>query len=305
MIGFEDLDTNPNAAPVAQTSAADIRAKAHIVNGGDAQFPCPSCKGSGRFHFRNGRVGRCFKCNGNGNVSKGVVAAAKGKATREANHEQYLADNKALIEFLTDARRWSSFAASMLDLITVERRRLTDNQLEACRNLYRKEQARRAERQEQYAAERNAKSGEVDVSAIIALFDKATDNRIKRPIFRTVELTISKAAATGRNPGALYVKRTEDEAYLGKIINGQFSASRDATEGTLSELRAIAIDPLAESVKYARRTGRCGCCGHVLVNPVSILAGIGPICAEKWGLEWKRDLAETEYAAMKAEEVKE
>ena len=76
-ISFDDLDTDINAAPVERV---DIRAQAHIVNGGDATFTCPSCKGRGRFISYAGRdVGPCFKCGGTKTVSKGVAAAAKGK----------------------------------------------------------------------------------------------------------------------------------------------------------------------------------------------------------------------------------
>jgi hypothetical protein len=54
-ISFDDLDQDPNASSVASQIASEvdraeaIRASAHIVNGGDEQFPCPSCKGRGRF----------------------------------------------------------------------------------------------------------------------------------------------------------------------------------------------------------------------------------------------------------------
>lgn len=35
----------------------------------------------------------------------------------------------------------------------------------------------------------------------------------------------------------------------------------------------------------AQRTSYCGCCGAYLSNPQSVAAGIGPICAEKAGLD--------------------
>ncbi len=44
------------------------------------------------------------------------------------------------------------------------------------------------------------------------------------------------------------------------------------------------------------RFGRCSCCGRDLVDPVSIRAGIGPICAERWGLDYRRELAAQELA---------
>jgi hypothetical protein len=36
----------------------------------------------------------------------------------------------------------------------------------------------------------------------------------------------------------------------------------------------------------AQRTSHCGCCGKSLTDPNSIAAGIGPICADKWGVSF-------------------
>jgi hypothetical protein len=36
-------------------------------------------------------------------------------------------------------------------------------------------------------------------------------------------------------------------------------------------------------VAYGRATGSCSCCGRELTDPVSIEAGIGPICAGRFG----------------------
>jgi hypothetical protein len=49
-------------------------------------------------------------------------------------------------------------------------------------------------------------------------------------------------------------------------------------------LTYISRDPMAAALKYGRRTGRCSCCGRELTKHSSIDAGIGPICAAKWGL---------------------
>lgn len=37
------------------------------------------------------------------------------------------------------------------------------------------------------------------------------------------------------------------------------------------------------AVAYGKRTGRCGICGRELTDPASIAAGIGPICAQRFG----------------------
>lgn len=41
---------------------------------------------------------------------------------------------------------------------------------------------------------------------------------------------------------------------------------------------------LEQAKEYGRKTGVCISCGAELTDPVSIEAGIGPICATKWGM---------------------
>jgi hypothetical protein len=281
---FKDLDDGLSTAKVVATDAKKIREQAHIVNGGEATFECPACRGSGHFRSYTGRVvGACFKCKGKGQISKGVAAAAKGKITKERNIAQWAEDHAAEIAYINErASRWP-FMLSMADSIR-EYGKLTDNQLAAVQRAMAKDAAGKAER----AAARVAAAPTVEISAIEALFATAVDNDIKRPIFRAEGLEISKAPATGRNAGALYVKA--DGAYAGKIVGGKFHKAYDAPD-VLDTLMRVAADPAGEAIKYGRRTGRCGCCGHSLVDPVSIRSGIGPICAGKWGLDWKRDEA--------------
>lgn len=287
-----------SAMDASEIRAEQIRRNAHIVNGGEATFPCPSCKGSGKFRAYTGRiVGDCFKCKGKGTISKGAAAAVKGQATKASNRLLWKENHAAEVEYAQRRAERSAFYAGMLQKLD-DFGSWTDGQLALIRSDMTKDDAKRQE----WKNERETKSGEIDISAIERLFSTATDNAIKRPIFRADQIVISKAPMHGRNAGALYVTDHQD-VYLGKIMSGKFHASRDASSDTLSKLQAVAVDPLAESVKYARRTGNCGCCGRGLVNPVSILANIGPICANKWGLDWKRDLARTEYANMKAEEA--
>jgi Family of unknown function (DUF6011) len=291
-IFFDDLDTDPNSTPAVK--AAEIRANAHIVNGGEASFPCPQCNGRG--HWRPGYP--CFKCKATGKISKGQVAAAKAKETRLSNEAQWMQDHQAEIEFLLAHQGWSDFYRSLYSQFC-ERRKLSDNQIASVRRGMLKQE----ERKEARVAEREAAKPVVDISAIEALFATATNNAVKKPIFRTTELTLTKAPEHGRNAGALYVTRTDDKEYLGKIVGGKFSASRSADAGTVDALLAVAADPSAEAIKYARKFNSCSCCGRTLRNPVSVIAVIGPICAEKWQLTGLREQAEEEYARLKAEEA--
>ena len=48
-------------------------------------------------------------------------------------------------------------------------------------------------------------------------------------------------------------------------------------------IMSAASDPLTAVIRYGKVSGRCSCCGVKLDNPKSIEAGIGPICATKFG----------------------
>lgn len=286
MIDFDDLDTNPTASTPKKVDTAAIRAGAHIANGGDAMHTCAKCSGTGMT-----RWGQCYQCQGKGQRSTRSLAASKAKVTaainRENREQAFRRDHADVIEFLGRNSDWSDFYRE-LNAKLAEYGFLTENQLAAVQRGMAKMAARKAEK----AAARAAAAPVVDMTAIEKLFATAIDNDIKRPIFRADGIEISRAPATGRNAGALYVKAGGE--YAGKITAGKFHSAYGAPQDTFQRLQAVAVDPLAESVKYARRTGNCGMCGRQLVDPVSIRAGIGPICADNWGLDWKRDAARDE-----------
>lgn len=269
-----------------------------------AKFTCRKCNGTGRvtFGYVNVRSGECYACGGRGfhkqPHEKRVAANAKRKATAAANlasrTAEFHEEHPGLIERLAQIAEWHDFARSLVEQFN-DRGRLTENQIAAAYRALAKVDERRQQRREQRRAENSAKSGELDISGVAKLFETAVDNDIKRPVFRAEGMQISKASARSANAGALYVKSAEG-IYYGKIVDGgkRFLASREAPAETLEKLRAIAADPTGEAIKYARRTGRCSCCGRGLVDPVSIRAGIGPICAERWGLDFRRELAAEE-----------
>lgn len=295
---FDDLNTLEDGKSDADRNA-EIRANAHVVNGGEATFQCPACKGSKVFRSYTGRlVGACFKCKGAGTVSKRTNAAAKGIETRKANIAKWREEHRAEVQYIQDkANAGFRLMASLQNKL-----REYDTLKEADIATVRKYMAEDAARAETRKQEREDAAPVVSLSAIDKLFATATENAVKRPVFRADGITLSKAAATGNNPGALYVK-SNDGVYYGKIAGGKFYATREAPRDAGERLLAIAADPLAESIKYARKTGNCGCCGRGLVDPISILAGIGPICAEKYGLDYLREVGADQYAELKAEEA--
>jgi hypothetical protein len=63
------------------------------------------------------------------------------------------------------------------------------------------------------------------------------------------------------------------------LFGKRLGADKPAVVALLQEFEA---NPLVAAVKYGRLSGRCCSCGRDLTDPVSIEAGIGPICATKF-----------------------
>lgn len=138
-----------------------------------------------------------------------------------------------------------------------------------------------AEKQAERAAVRAQKTGDIDVSKIVAAFNAAKAAGLKRLGFRTERIAISLASEFSKNAGALYVKC--DGTYAGKIVSGKFLPINSAPADILDLIRAIAESPLEAAKQYGQKTKQCSCCGRELTNEESKALGIGPICAEKWG----------------------
>jgi hypothetical protein len=288
LTSFADLDDGLSAPIAEARPKEDIQKAAHIANGGEASFPCPRCKGTGRWHGRTVSF-NCFKCEGSGKVSKGVAAAAKGKVTAAQNKAQRLVefarDHVEVMDFLVANQEWSDFYRSLHDQL-MERGSLSDGQIAAVQRGMEKIAAKRAEKD----VEREKKSGDIGVAAINKLFETAMEHGLKQPMFRTERLTIKLAK---NRADTLYVtdRAVEDRerggsggAYVGKIVAGRFEARREAAPDTLKLLAKIAKNPLKAAVEYGRSTGKCCCCGRELTDPESVANGIGPVCQSKWGM---------------------
>jgi hypothetical protein len=273
-----------------QNTPEEIRKQAHIANGGEALFNCPKCGGTGYW-----RVGYpCFKCKGKGKVSRGVAAAAKGKQTKLENQARWQQEHEAELAYIRKrAEKGNNFYAGMVEKLETYGT-LRENAIEAAR----RDMAKDAEFYEKRKAEREAARPVVPTEAIQALFDRAEVKLVKTPIFRTTEITIKQAPATGQNPGALYVKDTGSGEYLGKIVGGKWIA-KWGTRDVTAALQAVAADPTAEAIKYAAKFKACCCCGKTLRNPVSVLAVVGPVCGPRWGLDHLRMQAAEMLAAEK------
>jgi len=274
------------ATPREVRAAAPVTAP--VGAGGLYVEQCLKCRGTGRFLWNGGQ---CFACKGKGSksfVQPATVRAdnrTKSESLRERNAAAavlaFAAEHPAEHAYLDANRATNEFCASLYAAIG-KWGQLTEKQLAAA--------TAGAERATQREAERAAvaqavveTAPTVNVDAVTAAFESAKAKGLKRPTIRLPGVTLSLAGETSRNPGAIYAKAEGLGTYLGKIVGGKFFAARECTAAAQEAVRAALVDPLAQAVAYGRQTGSCSCCGRELTDPVSIAAGIGPICANKFG----------------------
>lgn len=248
---------------------------------------CEHCAGSGKWSGGMNRHGnsKCNACGGRGYFltdAKTRMAnrqkARQSKASRlDAAQAAFNEAEPGLIEDLQKLTEWNSFAQSLVGQFSTKGD-LSPGQIAAARKMLAKVEKTTAGRD----AKRESEAVEVDLSPIQKMFATAMESGLKRPTYRAEGLIISRAPDHGRNAGALYIKR--DGEYQGKITDSRFYAVRSADECTADAIKTIAADPEAAAVRYGRLAGSCSCCGRELTNPVSIERGIGPICADKYGL---------------------
>ena len=275
--GFDDLE-DPDALNRATLPAKE-----------QERFPCNACSGTGKYF--GPRVhqtkAHCFACRGKGYFLSSQGDRLRAKAQRQHRAKTKLEDAQAafeeqhpgLIEALGKVSEWNEFAASLVGQFR-ERGTLSDRQAFAAMNTLDKIEASRKKRR----ATQSANSGKVDLAPIRAMFEAASGAGLKCPRYRAEGLVLSLAPMHGKNPGAIYVKGDNDDAYLGKVLSTTYHAAPQAGPWALTSLQAIAADPLAAAVRYGRLMGSCACCGRTLTDPKSVERGIGPICAGKWGL---------------------
>lgn len=205
--------------------------------------------------------------------------------------EAFVASNPAVAQWLLDEAKKSDFAASLLQSVH-KYGDLTPRQFAAAKNCI----AKKAQ-----ATVAKAQAKIVNVEPIVAAFNKAKASGLKRPKLRFDGFEASLAGPTSKNPGAIYLKGnkkkvnhgptvwgstapTSEEVYFGKVQDSKFIPSFACTSADKATIETALEDPLAAAVAYGKRYGSCSCCGRTLTDPVSVERGIGPICAERFGL---------------------
>lgn len=289
---LEDLLALPAGyVPTPHPLSADVPAPVEPTT---YREPCPKGCRNGRFISYAGRdCGPCHHCKGRGYVefrtspeARQAVrerSAARKQSLAEESFGRFKRDNPAEADWIVAEAPRFDFARSMKEAVE-KYGELTERQIDAIRRCMAKNAAR-AEAQAQTAAI----VGQIDVTNLNAAFDRAKANGAKKASLRAGTVIFSLAPATGTNPGALYVKRTEGNVYLGKITGPTFKPSFSCTPADVQSIQSAAVDPLETALQYARDNkgpnghGICAICGAELTNPESIARGIGPICAGKFG----------------------
>ena len=259
------------------------------------KFPCQSCGGTGKY---NGvrihqEKSQCFTCNGRGFFYTSYADRKKARDKRRAKAQaEAIANAQAGRQQIIDAvgedgltwienATWSEFYSDLFKK-ALKYGSLSEKQLACVVRGWEKQQVRDAERKAARAA-REANAPVIDLTKINDLFDTAKGNGLKKPRLVFGLLRLSLAPLNGANAGCIYVK--DQGEYAGKITaEGKFFAIRSAREGIAETLAEIAKDPVQAFKVHGQVTGNCSCCGRELTNADSIALGIGPICAENWGL---------------------
>ena len=127
---------------------------------------------------------------------------------------------------------------------------------------------------------------EGDYIAIVEKLQSFT-TRVK---FNFDGVRLSPAPNHGKNGGSVYVKvgQNGDHRYAGKITpNGDYIAFGAPSDKARAHMVLDNINDIgfnAAVISYGHMTGVCVCCSRTLTDPASIGAGIGPVCAKKYGM---------------------
>lgn len=171
-----------------------------------------------------------------------------------------------------DAKKGTNDFASSLFSSLCKWGRLTPNQLFAVQKCLARETILQAKAE-------NAPT--ISIEPIVQAFERAATVMAK-PKLRLGEFVFSPAPATGKNPGAIYVKGA-DGTYLGKVANGRLFTTLSVGPSVEEDILKCAADPLNAAIAYGKRYGKCSVCARTLTDEQSIDRGIGPVCAQRFG----------------------
>lgn len=127
----------------------------------------------------------------------------------------------------------------------------------------------------------------VDASHLERAFAHAKSKGAQQPSITLIGYRFMPAdpmRAQPMNRDAIFVtSTTQNGAYLGKVLRGQFSPSRLCTPGIQQSVIDAMEDPFQAATEFGHATGQCSVCMRPLTNPESVKLGIGPVCRAKFG----------------------
>lgn len=145
---------------------------------------------------------------------------------------------------------------------------------------------------ERYALLRNA--GKYAVSNLISALlscnhlPKITLTESNQLEQMLAQLPISKYALPRRDGTGWdffeLVERKTGRRFINRLLGAPGDWRREfmASRLMFAAARAIARDPLASAVAYAKEHGRCSVCDSPLSDPKSIAQSMGPVCAKRF-----------------------
>lgn len=125
-----------------------------------------------------------------------------------------------------------------------------------------------------------------DFSGIVNAIENAKKSGLKRIVMRFDSCIVKPSKYEGKAYVFSHEKALNDWGSLSNVYIGWVTANQTnvADAELVRDLQTIAQDPTSAAKLYGQQTGQCSCCGKELTRADSIAAGIGPICAAKFGL---------------------
>jgi hypothetical protein len=273
-----------------QESIEDFKREATVSP--KPKFACKGCRGTGKWAPFNNRfdVRKCFACNGKGYFLSSETDRKKAKKARAVKKQEQKRDNlnvcielygeevvKYIYRGMVAASNNNSFLESLYESMG-KYGSLTERQLAAVH----RGMAKNVDRAKAVAVAKKPVAV-VDLNIIREKLETAKGNNVRYPKLKAGDnYVFTLSQPTSKNPDHVYVK--QGEQYLGKINPSGELFGYKLAQKHIDNIQEIAKDPLESAKAFGRKFGNCGMCNRTLTNHGSIDKGIGPICAEKYGL---------------------
>lgn len=259
-------------------------------------YKCSNCNGKGKIAktYANGMtyVNNCKACNGEG----GFMSSPE---QREEARQQAFKEEEAKKTKLSNALKNQLGEEAFVHLLI----KSSDNDFlnslykQGSKKGYLSEKQiacikKDMQRDKEYSVKKDKNKkpkANLDLTSIVKHLSNATENELKKPRLHCVDdkdntFAFSLAPQNGKNAGFVYVKYNSE--YLGKIdSNGDFYGW-ETPQNVIDSLMYVSKNSDEATIKYGRKFGKCGLCSRKLTKTRSIQAGVGPICASKYGIEY-------------------